>query len=206
MRMDKLYGSIGLIWLFHLSGIIGIHLGYGDYFLPVSWLTLLLSALLLALNSDWNQKTWLIALAFIIGFGAEVIGVQTGLLFGEYAYGENLGYKLFGVPLMIGINWVVLGLLARDVSSLVIKNKMFRIVVSALIMVAFDVVIEPVAPKFDYWTFAGGLPTWKNYLGWFIVALPVQYLIEKSGLIINSTFARHLLLAQLVFFISFWHV
>ena len=38
----------------------------------------------------------------------EAIGVNTGLLFGTYEYGANLGFKIFGVPLIIGVNWTVL--------------------------------------------------------------------------------------------------
>jgi len=48
------------------------------------------------------------------GFSAELIGVQTGIPFGRYAYSERLGPGAGGVPLAIACAWVVLLLFARD--------------------------------------------------------------------------------------------
>ena len=50
---------------------------------------------------------------FLITYLTEVIGVKTGLIFGEYSYGNVLGIKLFDVPIIIGLNWVfvILGLI-----------------------------------------------------------------------------------------------
>ena len=47
-------------------------------------------------------------LIFLIGMFSEFIGVNYGVIFGEYIYGNNLGFKLFGVPFLIGLNWVIL--------------------------------------------------------------------------------------------------
>ncbi len=206
MQLNKLHISIFIVWLFHLSAVIGIHLGFYDFFLPKSWITLLLSALLLLVNSEYGRKTYLLILAFALSFGAEAIGVATGLLFGDYVYGDNLGFKAIGVPIIIGLNWVILGFVARSISLLLAKNMWPRILISSIIMVAIDFVIEPVAPKFGYWTFEGGLPTLKNYFGWFIVALPLQFIIEKSHVETSKKFAWNLLAAQIVFFIAFWNV
>ena len=183
-----------------------MHLGFYDFFLPKSWITLLLSGLLLLVNSAYGSRVYLLMLAFALSFGAEAIGVATGLLFGDYVYGDNLGLKVVGVPIIIGLNWVILGLIAQSISILFAKKLWFRIIISAIIMVAIDFVIEPVAPKFGYWAFEGGLPTWKNYLGWFLVALPLQLIIEKSQVETSKKFAWNLLAAQIVFFIAFWHV
>lgn len=52
------------------------------------------------------------AATFVVTFAAEAVGVATGEVFGQYLYGDVLGIKLFGVPLLIGFNWtvVVLGI------------------------------------------------------------------------------------------------
>ncbi len=206
MPFDKLKISIFTIWLFHIAGAIGIQLGYYDFFLPKSWLTLVLSSTLLLLNSRYSKNVYLLLVVFLLGFTAEVIGVATGAIFGKYSYGENLGVKAIGVPLVIGLNWLMLGILARTVSISVSDNLYLRIVLSALIMVALDFLIEPFAPKFDYWTFEGGHPDWQNYLGWFLVALPLQFILEKSRIEPNRKFAWNLLGAQILFFLTFWYV
>ena len=195
--------SIFVIWLFHISGIIGIHMGYTEFFLSKSWFTLCLSAFLLLINSQIQRQPWLLLLVGGIGFASEVVGTSTGAVFGDYAYGENLGYKLWNVPLVIAVNWFMLGILAFVVASKITSNKIVTIVLSALIMVLIDLIIEPVAPKFDYWEFAGGMPGLHNYVGWFIVALPVQWIIYECKVTVQNSVAWNLLAAQLLFFAAF---
>ena len=43
-----------------------------------------------------------------LGFGVEVIGVETGLLFGDYEYGSGLGPKVLKVPMLMGVLWWIL--------------------------------------------------------------------------------------------------
>ena len=81
-----------------------------NHFLSLSWFILLLSFIGILLTRKTNKKHFLFftLFCFLLGFSVEYIGVKTGILFGEYSYGENLGLKLFGVPLIIGVNWVIL--------------------------------------------------------------------------------------------------
>jgi putative membrane protein len=87
----------------------------------------------------------------VVGFFVEVVGINTGYLFGQYTYGETLGYKWLDVPLMIGVNWWILtystGILARYLPLPAIG----RAVVAAVLMVGLDACIEPVAVRFDFW-------------------------------------------------------
>lgn len=178
-------------------------MGYTEFFLSKSWFTLCLSAFLLLINSQIQRQPWLLLLVGVIGFASEVVGTSTGAVFGDYAYGENLGYKLWNVPLVIAVNWFMLGILAFVVASKITSNKIATIVLSALIMVLIDLIIEPVAPKFDYWEFAGGMPGLHNYVGWFIVALPVQWIIYECKVTVQNSVAWNLLAAQLLFFAAF---
>lgn len=178
-------------------------MGYTEFFLSKSWLTLCLSAFLLLINSRIERHPWLLILVGVIGFASEVLGTSTGVVFGEYAYGENLGYKLWNVPLVIAVNWFILGVLAFVMASRLTSIKTATIVVGALLMVLIDLIIEPVAPKFDYWEFEGGMPGLHNYVGWFIVALPVQWIIYQCRVTVQNSVAWNLLGAQLLFFAAF---
>ena len=60
----------------------------------------------LVISNGNSSSLSFISIAFLWGLLAEIIGVQTGILFGSYAYGETLGLKIFGAPLVIGLNWV----------------------------------------------------------------------------------------------------
>ena len=74
---------------------------------------------------------------------SEIIGVNSGLLFGSYYYGENLGISVFGVPLVIGLNWVVLTISCGNVSYYIFsKNKIFSILLGSFLMLFLDVIME----------------------------------------------------------------
>lgn len=49
---------------------------------------------------------------------AEILVVSYGIIFGNYKYGEILGYKVLGVPLIIGINWCILTLIKGAIFTL----------------------------------------------------------------------------------------
>ncbi|MBK6998097.1 MAG: carotenoid biosynthesis protein [Lewinellaceae bacterium] len=70
--------------------------------------------------------------------GVEIVGVKTGLLFGAYQYGENLGPKFFGVPPLIGINWVVLTFLIATICKRFIRHQWLAPICGAVLMVALD--------------------------------------------------------------------
>lgn len=101
--------AIGIIWLFHLCGILGILYGDSQWFVGATPLNLSLCFVLLMLTSRHAPKVYLVALiAFIVGMVAEGLGVNYGLIFGHYQYGEALGWKIEGVPFLIGVNWAIL--------------------------------------------------------------------------------------------------
>ena len=55
-------------------------------------------------------------------------------------------------------------------------------------MVMLDAVIEPIAPLLDFWEFNGGKAPLKNYLGWILVALPLNFLYHILNIKVNGSF------------------
>ena len=199
--------SVFAIWLVTISGMIGIWLGQGDWFLPKTPMNLMLGAGLLLWNfpakNGWRSVgIW--SLAFGIGFLVEVLGVSTGFPFGEYRYGENLGPKFFEVPFLIGLNWVVLTFLTLYVGKRLFKNKWLVCLTGAILMVSLDVFIEPVAPIFDFWHWANGSPPIQNFVAWFVVAFGLQVLSYSEVPEIKTAFPLHHFAAQLIFFGFFY--
>jgi len=139
--------------------------------LPLSGYNLFFSFLILLNAYRWNQ-TLLIGSAtiFILGFFSEWIGVHTGLLFGRYWYGMNLGPKLSGVPFIIGINWAMLTILASGIAIKWTKNITFQAMIAAALMTGIDVLMEPVAIRNDYWHWHNEVIPLYNYLCWFVVS------------------------------------
>lgn len=193
--------SIGIIWLFHLCGIVGILYGDSQWFVGATPLNLSLCFVLLMLTSRDSPKVFIVAsIAFIIGMVAEGLGVNYGLIFGHYQYGDALGLKIAGVPILIGINWAILVISCGAIAADLAGNFYTKVLLGVSLMLLLDVVIEPIAPILDFWEFTGGVAPTQNYLGWLSVALPLHLLYQSLKIELKGNFTHHLFLLQILFF------
>ena len=138
---------------------------------------------------------------FFFGFFIEVLGVNTGFVFGEYSYGKTLGLKLFNTPLVMGINWLNLSLASFGIISFFTEKKFLLILLSSLLMVSLDYIIEPIAINLDFWSWQNVSVPMHNYFGWFFGAIVVQILVVFSEQKINFKIAVGVLGSQLTFFL-----
>ena len=140
--------------------------------------------------------------AYLLTFTAEVLGVATGAIFGEYAYGATMRVQVLDVPLVIAINWVVLILASNTLVAKVSRNPWLTAAGAGIFIAAYDYFIEPLAIKLDYWQWASGtdIPL-KNYLAWAFIA----FLLSLPLHLLRIRFQHPLLLwylaAQWVFFV-----
>ena len=193
--------SIATIWLFHISGLIGIIYSNSSWFVKATPLNLALSFLLVLINTEISKKTvFLFTLCFTVGMIAEIIGVNKGLIFGEYSYGNALGIKVFGVPILIGINWCILVFITGFIADTFFHNFWQKILLGIFLMISLDLVMEPVAPVLDFWTFKSGLASFQNYLGWSLVSFPLHFSYQKLSPKISGPFPFHLFILQFLFF------
>lgn len=157
--------------LFHISGLIGIlFTPYRDWFIKNTPVNLLLMAALIVITHPSKNKNFFLFFiaAYMVGFGAEVLGSNTGLLFGNYTYSNVLGIKFLNVPLITGINWFIIiycaGMFTQSYENFILKKINAKsIVLSKRMMIAsfiidacflavlFDWLMEPVASKLGYW-------------------------------------------------------
>ncbi|WP_299313006.1 carotenoid biosynthesis protein [uncultured Aquimarina sp.] len=205
MRSErKLLISIILIWLFNISGIIGILIGYEDWFLPLTPLNLLLYLGLIIWNSKINKILILgLLIPFSIGMITEYLGVNYGLIFGDYQYGENLGIKVLGVPWIIGINWALLVYCTAAISKKIHRSLVISSFIGAILMVALDIIIEVSAPRFDFWEFKDGVVPLQNYIGWLVTAFIAHLLFQKVYKIFQYGVSIHIFIAIFIFFTTF---
>lgn len=206
LKIDREKLAIGLIWLFQLSGIIGISLGYKDWFIEKTAVTLILHFLLLIsvfsirLGSNLFKNLLFVVL---LGYLVEWVGVNHFPLFGDYYYGENFGARLAGTPLLIGLNWGVLAFITASIAHKISSKKWLRIFLGASLMVTLDLPMERVADDFGYWHFTGGLPPIENYISWFMVGLIMHTPLSKFQLNDQWRFSTNLFVANLLFFSYF---
>ena len=178
MKANKKNISIFIIWLVHISGLLGMVFYDLDFFAGYTSINLFLMSIILFANIKLNNKNQIFSLLliFLIGMFSEFIGVNYGLIFGEYIYGNNLGFKLFGVPFLIGLNWVILTVICANIASILIKNNSIIqiIILGTLLMLFMDFVMEPIAPKLDLWKFKNLVVPTSNYIGWLIISILTQ--------------------------------
>ena len=151
-----------------------------DFFAGFTCVNLLLMSIILFLNLKLQSNYHILSILsiFLIGMITESLGVNYGLIFGDYEYGNNLGFKLFGVPYLIGVNWIILTAISANIASFLTKNRsvVLTIITGTLLMLAMDFVMEPIAPKLDMWRFKNLIVPPSNYVGWLFVGLFTQTL------------------------------
>lgn len=220
-RFSKYQIATFIAVLFHVIGTTGILFFNKDFFIRSTPFNLLLMFALLVWTQKEKNKYFLLFLVtcFITGIGAEVIGVNTSMLFGDYQYGTVLGSGIMNVPLIIGINWfIIIFCCGISVNTLLKKisnraeaigsntpktMKMLSIIVDgATLAVLFDWLMEPVAIKLKYWHWNGdGEVPFFNYISWFIISILLLLVFHLCKFEKNNKFAVNLLLIQALFFL-----
>ena len=196
------FASTIILVIVYTAGIIGIHSDYQDLFLRLTPVSLLVSIFLLFINhKHFNSAFYIFCLAtFFLGFIVEVFSVKTGIIFGEYTYDNTLGIKLFGVPLIIGINWLMLIYTVGCICDRLKINILIKSGVGAGLLVALDLLIEPVAVKYYFWNWNNGIIPVQNYISWFALSFLLLLVFNKSNFNKHNAFAQTLFIMQLVFF------
>lgn len=203
---QSLKWSVFVALLVHVSGAIGMAFFNRDFFVGFTAVNLLLMFILLLWNETELHFTYLKAIlfAFVAGLFAEIIGVNTGILFGDYHYTKVFGEKLMGVPILIGLNWFCIVYAAFQVVLLLNKwtsQKGFVIAIfTALLATVFDFVMEPVAIELGFWQWHSPEIPFLNYACWFIISLLIALFFHWVGVKKSNPFAVYLFFTQLLFF------
>ena len=198
---ELIYFSIFIVWLVNISGFFGILSDQKDFFLSSSPYVLTMTLFLLVLNNSIDKK-FLTRLFFIflLGLSVEIIGVNFSFFFGEYKYGDNLGVKIFDVPIVIGFNWVLLIILTGNFANRIFpKSIIGKVLFGSTMMILLDLLIEISAPKLDYWEFTTNPVPLSNYFWWFIFSI-IFHLIYQSNNNKEFLVSTNILVIHFLFF------
>lgn len=212
MKSNKTLFSIITLVILYGAGLFGTIAGLDMiHFTP--FLLLISAFLLFASHSPLNAR--FVAYAFVVfvsGFIIQWTGVETGRVFGYYFYGNSLGYKLWDVPVIIGLNWLMLSYCSSIVViRLVTKTSLLRLdfftrsasfiipLVAAALMLLADFFLEQAAPLYDFWYWKGQLVPFQNYTAWFAFSFAFNYLFYKLGIDPGNKVAPWLYCIQLLF-------
>ncbi|MFZ5941432.1 MAG: carotenoid biosynthesis protein [Bacteroidota bacterium] len=192
--------------IFYIVGLLGLFFPFSrPLFIRLVPFTLLASTLLVLIYHGPAARGfwWKAGLIFLAGLLVEMIGVNTGVVFGEYHYGATLGLKLFGTPLIIGLNWFMLIYAVSVLVSGFTDDLYFRAVLASVAMVAYDFVLEPAAIRLDMWSWDMVAVPLQNYIAWLLVSFVLSLFAARSGLINkDNNVARALFFIQFLFFLA----
>lgn len=223
MNKKNLLDNIALFiaLLFHAAGAIGIlFTPYKNWFIQNTPVNLLVMSALLIITQKQKNIYFFIFLivACMVGFVIEYTGTNTALIFGHYTYENMLGIKLFGVPLIIGVNWFIV-IYCTGIATQLYENKMLKrisgkgmsintnvqkisfVIDAAVLAVFFDWVLEPVAGKLGFWQWEGGVIPFYNYVCWLIISALLLSLFQLLPFKKQNIFAVHLFIIQVLFFL-----
>lgn len=163
------------------------------------------AAVVFTYHKKWDKGflTYLAAV-FVTGYLVELAGVRTGVIFGEYSYGNNLGVKLLGIPLMIGLNWTMLVYTTGTITARLPIPSVLQSMLAAGLMVLIDILIEPFAIRYDLWAWHSDTIPLQNYLAWFFVAWAMLIPFHWKKMYEKNHVAELLYLLQLGFFFFLW--
>jgi len=195
--------SLILLIIVYVVGLVGLNTTYREQFADITPYTLIFSALILLVNhQEWNRYFAIYFVAIcIFGFLIELTGIETGLVFGHYVYGDSLGYKLYEVPLVIGLNWFVLVYSSGMVANVFRFGIFARSLIGAIMMVIIDISLEPVAMSLDFWSWENNVIPKHNYIAWFIISFFLHVYFQRLGLKKFNRIAVGLFIIQYIFFL-----
>jgi putative membrane protein len=145
--------------------------GVGSY---VSSVLLALPSLI-ALFAHLGARRAALAVIAVSAFAyaVESVGVATGFPYGTFFYGDALGPRFLGlVPYLLPVTYVplVIGAVAAAWSSRRLVAS--RIVLSALLLVLVDAVLDPGAAALGFWVWPESGPYYgvplSNFAGWLL--------------------------------------
>ncbi|GAA3465905.1 carotenoid biosynthesis protein [Nonomuraea roseola] len=168
-----------------LSAMVAAQVGTGLQPRPIGLTSLVV--ILLALSSvafaaaacGLRRAVSAFASAAALGYGSELLGVTTGVPFGDYAYTAVLQPQLFGVPVIVPLAWAGMGLAAYAVAR---GTGLARIGLGAVALTAWDLFLDPQMIRLGLWAWEHdgpyrGVPL-TNFAGWLVVSFLMMALIH----------------------------
>lgn len=179
---------------------------YSAQFINVTWLNLVITAVLTFTFHQYFTKRFIVSsvLIFVTGFFMEWLGVRTGKIFGEYTYGSTLGFKVDDIPLLIGLNWLVLVYAVCNLANMLKIKAIASAFFGTLCMVLLDFFMEPFAVKFNLWSWNNNIAPIQNYVAWFIISFIMIWFLQREQRKLPLNYmAVFVYFLQLIFFASF---
>jgi bisanhydrobacterioruberin hydratase len=182
----------GLIGIFVVSYFAIRFRELGGWIPSIVSLVLFALPLFFSIPKDSYKKFLLVFLVLsLLGWGFELLSITKGIPYGFFIYGPNLGPKLLDlVPYALPLSWPVIVLSVSNFFAGKIKP-LYGILIGSLILLAIDLVLDPVAVRTGMWKYAQnglyyGVP-FSNFLGWLVSGATGLWVVSLSKLNLKPT-------------------
>jgi len=156
-----------------------------------------------------------LALLCAYTYAIELVAVRTGLPYGRFAYGVDLGPMVAGIPAALPLFFVPLVVNAYLLTLLVAGGAARRVAVRVpavvVAVVGMDLVLDPAAVAIGFWQYdAGGAyygVPWLNYAGWVlsaVVSVAIVDAVFDRDAVVRRLDACRFMLDDLVSFVILW--
>lgn len=195
--------GIGILVALYVLTAFGYRSALGEWFVfltPVLWFVT--AGMIWIDSKPGNRLGWPIALTLILlGYAVEVIGVQYTEIFGSYTYGNMLGWKFFGVPPVIGIEWLILTWGGYALARPFELNPLLRALAAALVGTGLFWLMQPVLQAYGILQWQQNPIPFKNYAARFGLLLIFALIFDKYPLVTKPRMGQTAALCQFLFFI-----
>ncbi len=143
----------------------------------------------------WKKTLIFFIITAGVSWGYEQMGVETGMIYGNYHYTDFLGEKIGHVPIIIPLAWFMMIYPSYIIANIIFsknpiihQSKILKIILlsllSAWVMTAWDFVVDPYlsGPTVNAWVWEDGgayfgIPI-HNFFGWMLTTFSI-YLIYR---------------------------
>lgn len=194
-QLPRLPLVFGIVWLLAMIMLPIARWVWGDAATPAALSLAVVAQVALVIvilrgGWPWPRVILTASAVLILGWLVEYLGSTTGFPFGEYDYTARLQPQLGSVPMLIPLAWLMMlppsWAVGFALSAPLAHRRRLRraalILISALALTAWDLFLDPMLVRWDFWRWAQpsgyfGIP-WVNFLGWILSAAVITALVR----------------------------
>ncbi len=172
----------------------------------VTVIFLTVATFLIAMATTRPKQIVVLGLAlFAVSLVIESLGQRSGLPFGDYSYGSELRPQLGGVPLIVPLAWIAMGLPSWEIGRSLSRSPVLRALAGGWALMAWDLFLDPLMTNYGFWIWVRSGPAWQgipivNFLGWFVAG---TLLCALTGRFLESEVPNNGLVALYLWMVGF---
>ena len=136
-----------------------------------------------------SQSIMILLGLYIFAILFETFAIKTGWPYGNFYYGDSIGYRFFNTtPWTVGFAFPPILLLAYYVGQKLHQKKLYLYLVAGITAMLVDLVLDPAATTLKLWVWEKGGPFYgvplQNFVGWVIagfIGATIIHQILKNG-------------------------